>query len=179
MPPLPKGGLSRKQQGGYTMKTKRITLCIALALLFMVGTFRTGCRIIVNGTVLPGVYDLAAAQNCAAMAQRTAEEITPTREAPPFRLIPVLCHRREVTDEVQMYHLLLESYEGVEKLYAVSVQGRQVGLLDDLWEVSALLKEYPAGSIQITHIYSHPEAADSLRHVRAALMELQGETVDF
>ncbi|MBR4077662.1 MAG: hypothetical protein IKK17_03550, partial [Oscillospiraceae bacterium] len=82
-------------------------------------------------------------------------------------------------DEARLYHVLLESYEGVVKLYAVSADGRQVGLLEDLWEVTALLKEYPTGSIRITHTYSHPDAADGLRYVRAALREINGETVDF
>ena len=161
------------------MKTNRILLCIALALLFMAATFRPGCRIIVDGTVLPGIYDLTAAQRCAAMAARTAEEITRTGEDAPYTLIPVLCHSRDVTDEARLYHVLLESYEGVVKLYAVSADGRQVGLLEDLWEVTALLKEYPTGSIRITHTYSHPDAADGLRYVRAALREINGETVDF
>ena len=161
------------------MKTKPIAFCIALALLFMLGTFRTGCRIIIDGTVIPGVYDLAAARKCAAMAQHTAEEITRTAETPPFRLIPVLCHTHDETDEELMYHVLLESYEGVEKLYAVSVNGTKIGLLEELWEVTALLREYPTGSIQITHIYSHADAADGLGYVRAALQELKGETVDF
>ncbi len=161
------------------MKGKRIALCITLALLFMAASFRTGCRIIVDGTVIPGIHDLATARKCAEMAERTAEEITRTAEATPFTLIPVLCHQRDVTDEEQLYHVLLESYDGVEKLYAVYADGRQVGLLEDLWEVTALLKEYPTGSIQITHTYSHPDAADGLRYVRAALQEINGETVDF
>ena len=161
------------------MKEKRGIVCIVLALLFMVIGFRTGCRIIVDGKVLPGIYDLTAAQRCAAMAVRTAEEITRTSEQPPFTLIPVLCHNRDVTDEEQLYHTLLESYDGVVKLYAVSRNGRQVGLLEDLWEVTALLKEYPTGSIRITHTFSHPDAADGLRYVRAVLKEWEGETVDF
>ena len=161
------------------MKEKRGLVCIALALLFMAATFRPGCRIIVDGTVLPGIYELSAAQRCAVMAARTAEEITRNAEQPPFTLIPVLCHHRDVTDEEQLYHVLLESYEGVEKLYAVYAEGTQVGLLEDLWEVTALLREFPTGSIQITHTYSHPDAADGLRYVRTALRELAGETVDF
>ncbi len=161
------------------MKTKRIILFIALALLFMVGTFRPGCRIILNGTVMPGIYDPAAARRCAAMAERTAEEITRTAEAPPFRLVPVLCHSRDETDEELLYHVLLESYEGVEKLYAVSVNGKQVGLLDKLREVTLLLREYPTGSIQISTVYSHPDAAHGLSHVQAVLRELKGETLDF
>ena len=161
------------------MKEKRGLVCIALALLFMAATFRPGCRIIVDGTVLPGIYELSAAQRCAVMAARTAEEITRNAEQPPFTLIPVLCHSRDVTDEERLYHVLLESYEGVEKLYAVSVNGTKIGLLEELWEVTALLREYPTGSIQITHIYSHPDAADGLGYVRAALQELNGETVDF
>ena len=161
------------------MKTKRIIVCMALAVLFMLGTFRTGCRIVVNGKVMPGIYPLAAAQQCAEMARRTAEEITRSAEEAPFTLIPVLCHRRDNTDEALLYHTLLESYEGVEKLYAVSADGVRVGLLEDLWEVSALLKESPAGSIQIDNVYSHPDAAHGLRYVRAALQELHGETVDF
>ena len=116
------------------MKEKRGLVCITLALLFMAATFRPGCRIIVDGTVIPGIFDLATAHRCAAMAERTAEEITRTAEQPPFTLIPVLCHQRDVTDEEQLYHVLLESYEGVEKLYAVYAEGTQVGLLEDLWE---------------------------------------------
>lgn len=161
------------------MKEKRGLVCITLALLFMAATFRPGCRIIVDGTVIPGIFDLATAHRCAAMAERTAEEITRTAEQPPFTLIPVLCHQRDVTDEEQLYHVLLESYEGVEKLYAVYAEGTQVGLLEDLWEVTALLREFPTGSIRITHTYSHPDAADGLRYVRAALREINGETVDF
>ena len=161
------------------MNTKRMILCTVFAAVFMLAAFRTGCRIILNGTVMPGIYDLATARECATMAERTAEEITRTAEETPFRLIPVLCHKRDKADETLLYHVLLESYKGVEKLYAVSVNGTQVGLLEDLWEVTALLKEYPTGSIQITEAYSHTDAADSLGYVRAALKELRGETVDF
>ncbi len=161
------------------MNTKRMILCTALAAVFMLATFRTGCRIILNGTVMPGIYDLTTARECAAMAERTAEEITRTAEDAPFRLIPVLCHKRDDADRELLYHVLLESYEGVEKLYAVSVNGTQVGLLSDLWQVTALLREYPTGSIQITEAYSHTDAADSLLYVRTVLGEINGETVDF
>ena len=161
------------------MKTNRIILSIALALLFMLSTYRPGCRIIVNNTVLPGIYAPSAAARCAAMASRTADEITRSPAEPSYRLLPVLCHKRDITDEEHLYHVLLESYAGVEKLYAVSAGGRQVGLLSELWEVSALLREYPEGTVQVSQIYSHPDAADSLTHVQTALRELQGETVDF
>lgn len=159
------------------MKVKRIALCIFAAAAFMLGTFHTGCRIILNGTVMPGIYDLATARRCAALAAHTAEEITRTAEDAPFRLIPVLCHKQDETDEDLLYHVLLESYDGVEKLYAVSVNGRQVGLLEDLWEVTALRKEYPDGNLQIRNVYSHSDAAHGLTHVRAVLQELEGNTV--
>ena len=160
------------------MKTRTI-ISIFLALLFMLSTYRTGCRIIIDGTVLPGIYEPVTAASCAAMASRTAEEITRSSAVPSYQMIPVLCHRRDITQAEQLYHVLLESYEGVEKLYAVSAAGRQVGLLSELWEVSALLREYPEGTVQVSHIYSHPDAADSLPHVRAAVRMLTGETVDF
>ena len=155
------------------MNKKSIVLCILAAITFMLGTFRVGCRIIVDDTVIPGIYNLSTARRCVALAERTAEEITRTAEAPPFRLIPVLCHKQDETDEELLYHVLLESYDGVEKLYAVSVDGRQVGILEDLWEVTALMREYPTEHVQIRNVYSHTDAADGLTHVRAVLRELE------
>ena len=161
------------------MKAAKRLLCILAAAAFMLSSFRTGCRIIVNGKVLPGIHDPISAQQCAAAAQRTAEEITRTAEEPPFILIPVLCLTREEPNETVLYHTLLEAYDGVGKFYTVSVDGKAIGMLGSLWEVSALMREYPSCRLEITTTYSHAQAGDSLPHVRAVLRQAESDTASF
>ena len=156
------------------MKKKRAFVCILAAVMFMVCSFRTGCRIIVGGKVLPGIHDLATARRCASAARQTAEEITRTREEAPFTLIPVLCLQRSDADETALYHTLLEAYEGVEKLYAVSVDGVPIGKLESLWEATRIEREFPQRTVEVSVIYSYPEAADSPTHVRTAMRQLEG-----
>ena len=153
------------------MNGKYPGLCIVAAVAFMLCSFRTGCRIIVNGKVIPGVHDPAAAYTCAAAARRTAEEITRNGEEAPFTLIPVLCLQRSETDETVLYHTLLDAYEGVQKLYAISADGKTVGMVDSLWEASALVREFPHRNVTIDVTYSYPEAADSLPHLRTVMHE--------
>lgn len=151
------------------MKQIRPLLCILPAVLLMAALFRPGCRIVVNGSALPGIYDPAVAARCGEMALRTAEEITRTQEPPPFTLIPVLCLKQDTTDETLLYHVLLESYEGVEKLYAVSADGIPVGLVSEIADVIALRRLYPHRTIHFTQTYTYPEAESSMEQVHAAM----------
>ena len=153
-------------------------MCILAAVMFMLCSFRTGCRIIVNGRVIPGIHDPAIAQRCASAARRTAEEITRTEEADPFTLIPVLCLQRNATDETVLYHTLLDAYEGVEKLYAVSVNGVPAGMLNSLWEASCITREFPPGTVEVSVTYSYPEAANSLTHVRTVMRQQEFGTTE-
>lgn len=155
------------------MKHKRTLLCIGAALVFMGAVFRPGCRIIVGGAAMPGVYEPAAVTRCAAAAERTAAEITRTSEVAPYTIVPVLCLQREQPDETLLYHVLLESYEGVEKLYAVSAGNREIGLLHDLREIYALRRAFPALNITYTEVYTYTGAESDMVDVRETLHTLE------
>ena len=151
------------------MKHFRKYLFMLLIPVLMGTLFRPGCRIIVNGTALPGIYDPVVAARCGEMALRSAEEITRTQAQPPFTLVPVLCLQQDTTDETLLYHVLLESFEGVEKLYAVSANGVPVGLVPRIADVIALRRQYPRHTISFTQTYSYPGAESSMEQVRAAM----------
>ena len=152
------------------MKRFRKYLVILPALVLMGALFRPGCRIIVNGTALPGIYDPAVAARCGEMALRTAEEITRTQEEAPFTLVPVLCLQQDTTDETLLYHVLLESFAGVEKLYAVSTNGIPVGLVSEIADVIALRRLYPKHTISFTQTYSYAGAETPMEQLRAAMV---------
>ena len=151
------------------MKRFRKYLVLLPALVLMVALFRPGCRIIVNGTALPGVYNPQVAARCGEMAMRTAEEITRIPEEAPFTIVPVLCLQQDTTDETLLYHVLLESFSGVEKLYAVSADGIPVGLVSEMADVIALRRLYPQHTISFTQTYSYAGAESSMEQVRAAM----------
>lgn len=155
------------------MKHKRFFVCIGAALLLMGAIFRPGCRIIVNGTAMPGVYEIDSVSRCAAAAVRTAEEITRTAEDAPFTIVPVLCLQREQPDEELLYHVLLESYAGVEKVYAVSVGDHRLGLVGDLQEIAHLQQGHPKLDIQYTQTYTYTGAQIDTETVREALRTLE------
>lgn len=152
------------------MKQFRKCLFILPALVLMAALFRPGCRIIVNGTALPGIYNPATAARCGEMALRTAEEITRVEESAPFTLVPVLCLRQDSANETLLYHVLLESFEGVEKLYAVSADGVPVGLVSEIADVIALRRLYPQRTISFTQTYSYPGAETPMEQLRAAMV---------
>ena len=160
------------------MREKRAFACILAAVMFMLCSFRPGCRIIANGRVLPGIHDLTVAQRCASAARQAAEEITRSEEEVPFTLIPVLCLQREETDETALYHTLLEAYEGVEKLYTVSVDGVPVGKLNSLWAATRIAHEFPHRAVEVSVTYSYPEAADTMTHVRTAMRQQEVGTAE-
>lgn len=160
------------------MKFVRTTLCIAAALLFMGAFFRPGCRIILGGTAMPGVYDPAAVYRCAEAAQRTAEEITRGTEQPGYTLVPVLCLYGEQPDEQLLYHVLLESYEGVAKLYEVSADGVPVGLLTELGDVIRLQRMHPTRKIRFTETYTYTGAENTVQEVQAVVSSM-GDAVGF
>lgn len=154
-------------------KRERILVCIATALLFMGAAFRPGCRIIVNGRVMPGIYAADAVARCARSAVHTAEEITRTAEAPPFTVVPVLCLEQEQPDEELLYHVLLEAYDGVEKVYAVSVGDYPLGLVENLREVARLQSSHPRLDIRYTQTYTYTGAQTDTDAVREALQILE------
>ena len=158
------------------MKLTRITLCITAALLFMGALFRPGCRIILSSGAMPGIYDPAAVYRCDAAARRTADEITRSTESPDYTIVPVLCLKNELPDEQLLYHILLEAYPGVEKLYKVCADGTPVGLLGDLADVIALRRLYPERKVSFTETYTYTDAESTAQEVREAMNRL-GSTV--
>lgn len=154
------------------MKHIRPIVCITLALLLMSALFRPGCRIVIGGTPMPGIYDPAAVTRCAAAAERAAEEITRTAESRPFTLVPVLCLRREAPDEQLLTRVLLEAYPGVEKLYRLSAGDRPIGVLRDLRDIYRLRRAYPALDIRFKEVYTYAGAESDAEQVRAVLQAL-------
>ena len=98
-------------------------VCICLVLLFMGALFQPGCRIIVDGTPLKGVYHPDTALRCARAAVHAADELTPTAQEPPFRLVPVLCLQYTETDEAALCSRLLQAYAGVVRVSTVREDG--------------------------------------------------------
>ena len=86
----------------------------------MCTTFQRGYRIIVNDTPLPGIYEPKLAQECSMEAIRAAEEITRQAEEPTYTMIPVFCTEYTQADKSHLRGILLESFEGVEKLEKTS-----------------------------------------------------------
>ena len=156
------------------MKLVRTTLCIGAAALFMCAFFRPGCRIILNGAPMPGIYEPTAVYRCAEAAQRAAEEIARGTEQADYTIVPVLCLQREQPDEQLLTHVLLESYEGVEKLYAVTADDVPVGMLSEIGDVIALRQMYPHRSIRFTQTYSYTGAASSVQEVQTVMARMDG-----
>lgn len=159
------------------MNKKRGLLCICAVLLFGALVFHPGYRIIVNGQALPGVYRPETALRCNTAAIRAANEITREPESPPYRLIPVLCFRYTHADPQQLWGILLDSYQGVEKFYAVSAGERQLGLVSDLRQLYFLKKRYfpgrlPQQQLSISETYSYPGAETPMAQVEEVFRQL-------
>ena len=159
------------------MKSKSLLICIILPLLFMSAVFRPGYRIIVNDRPLPGIYAPDLVLRCNSAAVRAAEEIVRETENPPYSLIPVLCLKYTQADERQLWGILLESYEGVEKLYAVSIGDQYIGTVSNLRDLYLIKNEYlpvwsPQTKLTVKEIYTYPEAESSSEEVRNAFLQL-------
>ena len=159
------------------MKSYRPLLCIALSLLFMCSIFRPGNRIIVNGIPLPGIYEPQLVRDCSQKALRAAEEITRQAETPSYKLIPVLCLTHAQADPSHLWGLLLESFEGVEKLYTVSMGDHPIGTVSNLRDVYAIKRTYfPAWSkdtaLTIRETYTYAEAETSEEELHAVFQRL-------
>lgn len=159
------------------MKQCKGFLCIALSILFMVTVFQPGYRIVLNGKALPGIYDPELTLRCNAAVIRAAEEITRAREEPPYTLVPVLCLQHTEADEQQLWGILLDSYEGVVKLYEVSMNGIPVGTVSSLRELYLTKNEYfpawsPNAQLTIKETYTYPEAETPAAEVEAAFRRL-------
>lgn len=159
------------------MKHYKGFLCMALSILFMVTVFRPGYRIVLDGKALPGIYDPELTLRCSASVIRAAEEITRTREEAPYTLVPVLCLKHTEADEQQLWGILLDSYEGVVKLYEVSMNGISVGTVSSLRELYLTKNEYfpawsPNAQLTIKETYTYPEAETPAAEVEAAFRRL-------
>lgn len=161
------------------MKLIRTVLCIGIAVLFMAVFFRPGCRVILCGSAMPGVYTPAAVYRCAESAQQAAAEITRSSSPSPFTIVPVLCLQPEDPDEALMTRVLLEAYDGVSKLYAVTVDGVSVGLVEEIGDVIALQQMYPHRSVRFTQTYSYSGAASSLQEVQTVMSRMDSQSVEF
>lgn len=159
------------------MKKGKVLLCIGLSVLFMTAVFQPGYRIIVNGQPLPGVYETEQTLRCSTSVIRAAEEITRTREEVPYTLVPVLCLKHTEADEQQLWGILLDSYEGVVKMYAVSMNGQEIGTVSSLRELYLMKNEYfPAWAadtqLTIREIYTCPDSETPAAQVEAAFRRL-------
>lgn len=159
------------------MKKAKAIFCMILAVLFMTSVFQPGYRIILDGHALPGIYEPELTLRCNAAVIRTAEEITRTQEDVPYTLVPVLCLQHTQADEQQLWGILLDSYEGVVKLYDISMDGEAIGTVSDLRELYLMKNEYfPAWSanaqLTIQETYTYPEAETPTEEVEAAFRRL-------
>ena len=159
------------------MKKASMLLCLGAALVLMSAVFRPGYRIIVNGHALPGIYSPEMTLRCSSAAIRAADEITREHEEPPYSLVPVICLKYTDADEQQLWGILLDSYEGVVKLYNVSLNGRSIGTVSNLREVYLLKNQYlPVWSahsqLTVQETYTFPEAETPTEEVEAAFMRL-------
>ena len=91
----------------------------------MAALFRPGCRIIVKDAALPGIYSPEDTLRCAQAVIRAADEITPTEEVPPFRIVSVLCLRYTDMDEQEVCHRMLTAYDGVVQVSTVTADGQR------------------------------------------------------
>lgn len=159
------------------MKNKATLLCLGFALLFMAAVFRPGYRIIVNDRPLPGIYEPDLVLRCNRAAIRAAEEIIRDTEDPPYTLIPVYCLKYTQAEDRQLWGLLLESYEGVEKLYTVSLGDQYIGTVSNLRELYLIKNEYlavwsPETKLTIREIYTYAGAETPQEEVRNAFRQL-------
>ena len=159
------------------MKTYKGLLCISLSLLFMAAVFQPGYRIVLDGKALPGIYEPEMALRCNRAVIRAAEEITRTRQEAPYTLVPVLCLRHTDADEQQLWGILLDSYEGVVKLYEVSMNGHPIGTVASLRELYLTKNDYfpawsPNTQLTIKETYTYPEAETPVEEVKAAFRRL-------
>jgi len=163
------------------MKKWNAAICIAAAIAVMLLTFQPGYRIVLNGTPLPGIYEPDTAVRCSVAATRAAAEITAQSEPSPFTLVPVFCIRHTAEDESELYHKLLTAYDGVVKLYAVSVNGRPIGNVASMDEVYRIKDEFflphtEAPQITVKATYTRPDTELSADDVRAVFRSIrQGE----
>lgn len=161
------------------MKKKNALFCIILAVLFMAVVFQPGYRIILDGHALPGIYEPALTLRCSTAAISAAEEITRTHEDVPYTLVPVLCLKYTQANEQQLWSILLTSYEGVVKLYDVSMDGIPIGTVSNLRELYLMKNEYfptwsPNRQLSIRETYTYPEAETPSEEVEAVFRQLSG-----
>ena len=150
---------------------------MGLSILFMTSVFQPGYRIILDGQALPGIYEPELTMRCNTAVIRAAEEITRTHEEVPYTLVPVLCLQHTEADEQQLWGILLESYEGVAKMYSVSMNGREIGVVSSLRKLYLTKNEYfpvwsPNTQLIIEEIYTYPEAETPAEQVEAAFQML-------
>ena len=164
------------------MKKLKVLCCIGLATLFMGSTFQRGYRIIVNDTPLPGIYEPSFALECSQEAIRAAEEITRHFETPTYTMIPVFCTEYTEADKSHLRGILLESFEGVEKLYTVSMGSETIGTVSNLRELYLIKNKYfptwsPHASLSIREIYTYAGAETSSEDLHAVFQKLSTVTL--
>lgn len=121
---------------------KRGVLCILSALVLMAELFHVGYQVEIDGRVLPEIYAPAVARQSALDVRRAAAEICRENEQEPFQLLPVLCARYTRTDGETLTRTMLEAYDGVSSLYAVSIGDTRIGLTADPSLIGAIQEDY-------------------------------------
>ncbi len=153
------------------MKLLKMLGCIAVALMLMGILYRPGVRVIVHGSALPGVYDPAIAARCANRARAAAEEICREEAMGDYKLIPVLTARYAPVQELQLTRVLLEAYDGVERVYTIRADGEPIGAVATVTEAYRLHLRYPDLHITAAPTYTCTEAES----VTAVMARLEGE----
>ena len=163
------------------MKNKLTLLCIGFAVLFTAAVFRPGYRIIINDRPLPGIYEPELVERCSRAADRAAEEITRNTEDPPYMLIPVYCLKYTQTEDRRLWGLLLEAYEGVEKMYTVSLGDQYIGTVSALRELYLIKNEYfpvwsPETKLTLQDTYTYKGAETPKEELHTAFRQLSCPT---
>lgn len=159
------------------MKNIKSLLCVGLSVLFMVSVFQPGYRIVLDGHAIPGIYEHELTLRCNSAAIRAAEEITRTHEDVPYTLVPVLCLKHTEADEQQLWGIMLDSYEGVVKMYEVSMNGVEIGTVSNLHKLYLTKGDYfpvwsPNAQLTIRETYTFPEAETPAEEVEAVFRRL-------
>lgn len=151
---------------------KRAALLAAALLLFLASQLHLGCRVLVYGRALEGLYSPLAASRAAGAASRTAEEVT---AGPPA--LPQLAFRFRLSlrppseDSGALAAQLLAYVPGVALANVVYVDGQRLGTVEDGPELFRRLANYVegqrpraavsgslSGEVKVARLYSRPGA---------------------
>lgn len=111
---------------------KGMALCSLALLMTILANLNLYYRITVDGNTLEGLYSGAAVDRCEALAMSTAEEILEGRaQAPSLRRTRQFSFRAPNGDEAVLTDAILRAISGVAVVDSVSVNGVQLGTVED------------------------------------------------